>query len=414
MNLLAGKRILLGVTAGIAAYKAPDVVRRLRDQGAEVRVVMTHSAAKMVAPTVFQAVSGHPVRLSLWDEQAEAAMGHIELARWADYVVIAPATAHVLAELANGLAGDLLTTLCIVTRAPIVVAPAMNHSMWLSGATQANRARLAGRGVLFVGPGTGSQACGESGPGRLAEPAEIVQVLTDHANAGRSGLLAGLHVLVTAGPTREPIDPVRFLSNRSSGKMGFAVAEAAAAAGARVTLVAGAVSLPTPAAVERIDVESAAQMNDAVMSRAQRTDIYIGAAAVADYRPVSAPSQKIKKNSDSLDLHLVKCPDILAGVAALDNGPFTVGFAAETERLEEYALDKLRRKGLGMIVANLVGDNIGFDRDDNSAMIFWPGGQEDICCMSKADMAAVIIARVADRYRTARSKVTPLPRTRTS
>ena len=401
MSALDGKKILLGVTAGIAAYKSPDVVRRLRDQGADVRVVMTHSAERMVAATVFQAVSAHPVRRSLWDEQAEAAMGHIELARWADYVVIAPATAHVMAELAAGFAADLLTTLCLVTKAPILLAPAMNHVMWNHAATRANRDRLAARGVLFAGPGIGAQACGETGPGRMAEPAEIVAALLAHAAAARTGLLAGLRVLVTAGPTREAIDPVRFVSNRSSGKMGFAVAQAAAAAGARVTLVAGPVNLCAPAGVERIDVESAAEMHAAVARLAGDADIYIGSAAVSDYRPDFVPDHKIKKKSDTLDLHMVKCPDILASVAALEGGPFTVGFAAETERLEEYALDKLRRKRLDMIVANVVGTNVGFDRDDNSATIFWADGREDIGQAAKTELAGRIIARLAERYRAA-------------
>lgn len=398
MNGLAGKKILLGVSGGIAAYKSAGLVRRLRDQGAEVQVVMTAGARHRVSPTVFQAVSGREVRHDLWDEAAEAAMGHIELARWADCILIAPATAHMMALLAAGLAPDLLTTLCLATSAPLVLAPAMNHQMWQHPATRDNRQLLASRGVHFVGPADGAQACGETGPGRMSEPAEIVAALL--ALAGQAnGPLAGRHVLVSAGPTREPIDPVRFVSNRSSGKMGFAVARAAAEAGARVTLVAGPVQVATPPGVERVDVESAAEMHEAILARAVQADIYIGAAAVSDYRPGQLATQKIKKKSDTLDLHMVKCADVLATVSALQQGrPFTVGFAAETEKLEEHALDKLQRKGLDMIIANLVGANLGFDRDDNSAVILWPGGREEVAQTSKLELARRIVAAVATRH----------------
>ncbi|MCC7329605.1 MAG: bifunctional phosphopantothenoylcysteine decarboxylase/phosphopantothenate--cysteine ligase CoaBC [Gammaproteobacteria bacterium] len=398
MGRLTGKHILLGISGGIAAYKSPDLVRRLRDQGAEVRVVMTQGAGRMVSPTVFQAVSGHPVRRDLWDEQAEAAMGHIELARWANCVVIAPATAHVMALLASGLAPDLLTTLCLATTAPLVLAPAMNHAMWTHPATRDNRSVLAARGVRFVGPAEGAQACGETGPGRMSEPADIVAALVGLAEAA-DGALAGQRVLVTAGPTREPIDPVRFVSNRSSGKMGFAVAQAASEAGARVTLIAGPVHIATPPGVERLDVESAAEMYEATLARAARADIYIGAAAVSDYRPGRIADQKIKKKTETLDLHMVKCADVLAAVSALPRErPFTVGFAAETEKLEEHALDKLQRKGLDMIVANRVGANLGFDRDDNSAVLLWPGGREEVAQTSKVELARRIIAAIAARY----------------
>jgi phosphopantothenoylcysteine decarboxylase / phosphopantothenate---cysteine ligase len=409
MSSLQTRKILLGVTGGIAAYKSPDLVRRLRNEGAEVRVVMTHSAGKLVAPAVFQAVSGHPVRSDLWDEGAEAAMGHIELARWADLVVIAPASAHAMAQLSAGLAADLLTTLCLVSRAPLVLVPAMNHSMWEHPATQANSGILAARGVRFIGPAEGAQACGESGPGRMSEPADIVAALALMMTAN-TGLLAGLRVLVTAGPTREPIDPVRFVSNRSSGKMGFAVARAAAEAGAQVTLVAGPVGLATPSGVERVNVESAAAMHEAVLARAAATDIYIGAAAVSDYRPEQVPEHKIKKRSDTLALHLVRCADVLASVAALPEGPFTVGFAAETENLETYALEKLQKKRLDMIVANLVGTDLGFDRDDNSAIVFWPGGREEIARTTKCDLARHVVALVAARYRAAGNPPMPLQR----
>lgn len=402
MSALHGKKILLGVTGGIAAYKSPDLVRRLRERGADVRVVMTTGAQQLVSATVFQAVSGQPVRSSLWDEQAEAAMGHIELARWADAVVIAPATANLLAQLAGGLAGELLTTLCLVTTAPLLLAPAMNHSMWQHPATQDNRAKLAARGVRFTGPAEGDQACGESGPGRMAEPIDIVAALDSLlAPAAPATPLAGIHVLVTAGPTREPIDPVRFISNRSSGKMGFAVAQAAAEAGAHVTLIAGPVNICTPPGVTRIDVESAVQMHEATLARAAEVDIYIGAAAISDYRPECAPEHKIKKRSDSLDLHLIKCVDVLAAVSALPQGrPFTVGFAAETEKLEAYALEKLQRKQLDLIVANLVGVNLGFDRDENSAVLLWPdGGRHEITQTSKCDLARQIVAFIAERWR---------------
>jgi phosphopantothenoylcysteine decarboxylase/phosphopantothenate--cysteine ligase len=414
MSALDGKKVLLGVTGGIAAYKTPDLVRRLREHGAEVRVVMTRSAEKLVAPAVFQAVSGQPVRRDLWDEQAEAAMGHIELARWADLVVIAPATAHVMAQLAAGLAGDLLSTLCLVTAAPIVLAPAMNHSMWRHPATQANRAALESRGARFIGPAEGDQACGEAGPGRMSEPANILAALTAIAEVPGAGSLAGLRVLVTAGPTREPIDPVRFVSNRSSGKMGFAVAQAAAAAGARVTLVAGPVSLPTPSGVERLDVETAGQMQEATLARAAQADIYIGAAAISDYRPDPVPQQKIKKKADTLALSMVKCPDVLAAVAALPDGPFTVGFAAETENLEAHALAKLRDKKLDMVVANQVGTDLGFDRDENSAVVLWTGGRQELPRAAKAELARALVALVADRYRAVRRAPTPLRRPRAS
>ncbi len=398
MSTARPQQILLGVTGGIAAYKSPEIVRRLRDRGDDVRVVMTPSAARLVSPTVFQAVSGQPVRTDLWDEAAEAAMSHIELARWADVILVAPATAHVMAELARGAAGTLLTTLCLASEAPLVLAPAMNRVMWEHPATQANRATLAARGVRFVGPGTGSQACGESGPGRMAEPAEIVATLAAGVPTPVAGLLDGLQVVVTAGPTREPIDPVRFVSNRSSGKMGFAVARAAADAGARVTLVAGPVALATPAGVERVDVETAAQMYAQTMACVAGADIYVGAAAISDYRPEPA-AHKIKKRSDTLTLAMQKSPDLLADIAASPDRPFTVGFAAETQRLEEYARAKLAQKRLDMIVANLVGERLGFDCDDNSALVLWPDGSQELSRMSKSELARQIVALVAARFR---------------
>jgi phosphopantothenoylcysteine decarboxylase/phosphopantothenate--cysteine ligase len=400
-------RVLLGVTGGIAAYKSPDIVRRLLAQGAQVRVVMTPSAARLVAPTVFQAVSGEPVRSDLWDEQAEAAMGHIELARWADQILIAPATAHVMGQLAGGLADSLLTTLCLASSAPLVLAPAMNQAMWRHPATRANHATLLERGVRFIGPADGEQACGDIGPGRMVEPESIVAGLL----AGRTtanGELNGLRVLITAGPTREAIDPVRFVSNRSSGKMGFAVAEAAAAAGAQVTLVAGPVNLPTPPGLERIDVVTAEEMRDATLARAGDAHIYIGAAAISDYRPNEIAPQKIKKHQDTLSLDMVRSPDVLAEVAALAGGPFTMGFAAETQQLEEHARKKLQAKGLDMIVANLVGQNLGFDCDNNSALLIWNGGQVSMPDMSKHELAGRIIEQLAARYRDVANAPTPL------
>ncbi len=414
MGALANQRVLLGVTGGIAAYKSPDLVRRLQDAGAEVRVVMTPSATRLVAPTVFQAVSGHPVRSELWDDAAEAAMGHIELARWATTVLIAPATANLMSQLAAGAAGNLLTTLCLATSAPVVLAPAMNQAMWRHAATQANRSTLESRGVRFIGPASGSQACGDVGPGRMVEPADIVAALVEQPAGELTGPLSaqlkGLRVLVTAGPTREPIDPVRFVSNRSSGKMGFAVARAAAEAGAEVTLVAGPVHLPTPAGVRRVDVETAAEMFAATVDRLAGTDIYIGAAAISDYRPEPAP-QKIKKRADRLVLDMVKSPDLLATIASRPGAPFTVGFAAETERVEEYARQKLEGKRLDMIVANQVGAKLGFDEDENSVLILWRDGQESLGRMAKSDLARRIIATVAARHAAAgRTNVTPLRR----
>lgn len=399
MGALAGKHVLLGVTGGIAAYKSPDLVRRLRDAGADVRVVLTPSATRLVSPTVFQAVSGQPVRAELWDEAAEAAMGHIELARWADLVVIAPATAHLMAQLAAGSAGNLLTTLCLATDAPLMLAPAMNQAMWRHPATQANRATLEARGVRFIGPASGSQACGDIGPGRMVEPRDIAERLDQDAAAAVTGALAGLTVVVTAGPTRELIDPVRFVSNRSSGKMGFAVARAAAEAGARVVLISGPVHLPTPAGVERHDVETAEEMYAATLARIGGAHIYIGAAAISDYRPLSIAAHKIKKKAETLTLEMTRSPDLLAAVARLPDRPFTVGFAAETEKLEEHARLKLTGKRLDMIVANLVGTKLGFDGDDNAALLLWADGQQAFGSMPKADLARQIIAVVAGRYR---------------
>ncbi|BCX82675.1 phosphopantothenoylcysteine decarboxylase/phosphopantothenate---cysteine ligase [Methylomarinovum caldicuralii] len=391
---LSRRRILLGISGGIAAYKAAELVRLLRQAGAEVQVVMTEAATRFITPLTLQALSGRPVRTGLFDSRAEAAMGHIELARWAEQVVIAPASADFLARLKAGMADDLLATLCLATEAPIAVVPAMNRVMWQHPATRENIAVLRQRGVEVWGPASGGQACGEEGPGRMLEPAEILARL----GARRNGALAGRRVLITAGPTREAIDPVRFLSNRSSGKMGYALAWAAREAGAEVVLVSGPVSLTPPAGVEVVAVESAAQMYAQVMAQVTDCDVFIGAAAVADYTPVTAAGQKIKKHRDRLQLELVRTPDILAAVAGHRPRPFTVGFAAETERVREYARDKLARKGLDLIAANPVGPSQGFDRDDNTLWVLWPGGERDLGTASKRELARRLITLIGERY----------------
>jgi len=392
---MQGKHILLGVTGGIAAYKAPDLVRRLREGGAEVQVVMTAGAREFVTPTTFQAVSGRTVRSDLWDAAAEAAMGHIELARWADVVLIAPASADFLARVAAGLADDLLTTLCLATAAPIAVAPAMNHLMWSNAATRANIATLAARGVQVYGPGEGDQACGETGEGRMLEPLDLAGRL--QALLPADGPLAGRRVLVTAGPTRERIDPVRFISNRSSGKMGFAVAQAAREAGASVVLVAGPVSLPTPAGVTRIDIESAAEMLTAVLRELPGTEVFISTAAVADYRPARAAAQKIKKTTDTLDLAMERTTDVLATVAARSERPFVVGFAAETESVEQNARTKLLKKNLDMIAANEVGHDKAFDCEDNQLIVLSRGARHELARAGKLALARGLIALIAQR-----------------
>jgi phosphopantothenoylcysteine decarboxylase/phosphopantothenate--cysteine ligase len=393
--LTAKIRVLLGVTGGIAAYKSPDLVRRLVERGADVQVVMTAAAQKFVSPTTFQAVSGRPTRSDLWDSAAEAAMGHIELARWAQVILIAPASADFISRLAHGRADDLLATLCLASEAPLVVAPAMNRIMWANKATQANVATLAARGIRFLGPGSGNQACGEIGPGRMWEPLKLAEsVLEPPVN---DGLLAGLHVLITAGPTRERLDPVRYLTNRSSGKMGFAVAAAAQEAGAQVTIVSGPVNLPTPAGTARIDVESARDMHAAVHAQIADADIFIAAAAVADFQPVTISKQKIKKQGTSVKLDLEPAPDIVKSVAELADRPFVVGFAAETNDVEENALGKLNRKKLDMIAANHVGDGIAFDCEDNALTVLWPGGKIEVARGPKLEVARALIGLIAKR-----------------
>ena len=392
-----GKHILLGVTGGIAAYKAPDIVRRLTGRGAEVQVVMTAGAREFVAPLTFQAVSGREVRSDLWDESAERAMSHIELARWADLVLIAPATADFLAQLAHGMADNLLNTICLATSAPLAVAPAMNRLMWSNPATQANVAQLRARGVHVFGPDSGSQACGETGEGRMMEPADIAAAA--FAVLPAEGPLKGRKVLITAGPTRERIDPVRFISNRSSGKMGYAVAQAARDRGAEVVLVSGPVNLGAPPGIKRISVESAADMHAAVMNEIAGTDIFIGTAAVADYRPASPAACKIKKVSDKLEVCMERTVDILAAVSARADRPFTVGFAAETNNVLEHALSKLERKQLDLIAANEVGDNKCFEQDDNALTLLWPGGGKlELGAGAKTELAQKLVDVIASRY----------------
>jgi len=391
---MQGKHILLGVTGGIAAYKSPDLVRRLRERGAEVQVVMTAAAREFVTATTFQAVSGRTVRSDLWDAAAEAAMGHIELARWADVVLIAPASADFLARLATGQADDLLATLCLATAAPLAVAPAMNHLMWANAASRANMATLAERGVHVFGPAAGDQACGEVGPGRMLEPSDIA-ARVEALLAPAGGTLAGQRVLITAGPTRERIDPVRFISNRSSGKMGFAVAQAAREAGATVVLVAGPVSLPTPAGVTRIDVESAADMLAAVLRELPGTDLFISTAAVADYRPARAAEHKIKKTSDTLDIAMERTDDVLATVAARPKRPFVVGFAAETQAIEQNARAKLMKKNLDMIAANEVGHDKAFDCEDNELVVLGRNARHDLPRANKLTLARGLVALIA-------------------
>lgn len=399
---MSRKKIILGIAGGIAAYKTPDLIRQLKAAGAEIQVVTTRSARQFVTDTTLQAVSGKPVRDNLWDSDAEAAMGHIELARWAGLVLIAPATAEIISRLAAGAAPDLLTTLCLATEAPLVIAPAMNRVMWEHPAVVANCRTLAERGVRILGPAVGNQACGEVGPGRMLEPADIVAAVMTPAvdlEAGiRSQVFRGMTVMVTAGPTREAIDPVRYISNRSSGKMGYALAAAARDAGAEVRLVSGPVSLPAPDNVSVIAAESAKDMFGAVHEHLDGVDIFIGAAAIADYRAAAISKDKIKKAGEEMSVAMVRSPDVLSSVARLSNRPFTVGFAAETGKLREHALAKLEQKNINMIVANLVGPERGFDSDDNAVDVFWKNGEQSFPKMDKAKLAAELIELIAARY----------------
>lgn len=395
MQTLAGKKILLGISGGIAAYKCAELTRRLIERGAQVQVVMTKAAKEFITPLTMQAVSGRPVSDSLLDPAAEASMGHIELAKWADLVLLAPATADLIARMSAGMGNDLLTTLVLATDSPVAVSPAMNQQMYRNVATQENIATLARRGMHIWGPAAGEQACGDVGPGRMLEPMQLVHLCEQFF---QPKLLAGKSVLITAGPTREAIDPVRYISNHSSGKMGFALANAAAQLGAKVTLVSGPVSLNTPAGVERINVASAQEMYDAVMAHAPSHDAFISCAAVADYRPENVASQKLKKteNNDQMTINMIKNPDIVATVANMtEQRPFTVGFAAETNDVETYARGKLVKKNLDMICANDVSvEGQGFNSNDNAITLFWPEGEQALALESKEALSFRILEKM--------------------
>lgn len=398
MQTLAGKKILLGISGGIAAYKCAELTRRLVERGATVQVVMTHASKEFITQLTMQAVSGRPVSDSLLDPAAEASMGHIELAKWADLVLLAPATADLIARMAAGMGNDLLTTLILATNAPVAIAPAMNQQMYRNIATQENLQTLARRSYTLWGPAAGEQACGDVGPGRMLEPMELVARCESFF---APKILLGKRVLITAGPTREALDPVRYITNHSSGKMGFALARAAAQLGADVTLVSGPVHLPTPVGVKRIDVQSALEMHSAVMAQATSHHIFIACAAVADYRPQAVAEQKIKKNSDNdtLTVQMVKNPDIVASVAALtQDRPFTVGFAAETQDVETYARGKLVRKNLDMICANDVSiAGQGFNSNDNALSVFWKNGQQSLPLTSKEALATAVMQLINDQ-----------------
>lgn len=400
--MLAGKKILLGVTGGIAAYKAPEIVRRLKERGADVRVVMTEGAQAFITPLTLQAVSGYPVSDNVFDPQAEASMGHIELGKWADLALIAPATANIIAALRAGLANDLLSTIALATPAPIAIAPAMNQQMYRAKATQDNLAVLKARGVHIWGPASGEQACGDIGPGRMLQPNDIVSQA--EAFFQQKNDLAQLRLLITAGPTREPLDPVRFISNHSSGKMGFALAQAAAQRGADVTLISGPVNQETPVGVNRIDVESALEMQQQVMKLAPQRHIFISCAAVADYRAEHIADEKIKKQGDKIQLTMVKNPDIVAGVAAMtQDRPFVVGFAAETQNVVEYAKGKLIAKNLDMICANDVSSSTqGFNSDMNALHLIWPNGETQLPLSDKLTLSHQLLDNLIKLYETNR------------
>ena len=399
MQQLNNKRILLGITGGIAAYKSAELVRHFKKAGADVRVVMTKGAMEFITPLTLQALSGNPVHHALLDPEAEAGMGHIELAKWADLLVVAPASANFIARLSQGLGDDLLTTICLASEAPMALAPAMNQAMWKDGTTQQNIQRLIdvkGKSLHIFGPDAGEQACGDVGPGRMLDP-QIVAASC--AELFETGLLAGVNLVVTAGPTREAIDPVRYISNHSSGKMGYAIAEAARDAGARVTLISGPVNLKTPERINTLKIDSARDMLEAALQHIDECQIFIAAAAVADYRPLNVANQKIKKSGDSIEMTMIKNPDVVATVAQHPQRPFTVGFAAETQAVEEYARGKLENKNLDMIVANDVSrDDIGFNSDTNAATVLWREGQQSFDSMSKHTMARQLIELIAHRY----------------
>lgn len=395
---LSGKHIVLGISGGIAAYKCPELARRLRDGGAEVRVVMTDAAKAFITPLTLQVVSGYLVSDDLLEPTAEAAIGHIELGKWADLIILAPATADLLARITAGMANDLLTTVCLATDAPIAAVPAMNQQIYRAAATQANLQTLQARDMLLWGPDNGRQACGDVGPGRMLNPQEIVDLANGYFSTLQN--LQHLQVMITAGPTREALDPVRFISNHSSGKMGFAIARAAAACGAQVTLITGPVSLPTPPWVTRVDVTSALDMEQAVQQRVAQQNIFISCAAVADYRAEQIADEKIKKQGDELVLKMVKNPDIVAGVAAMTkNRPFVVGFAAETQNMEEYAQQKLVCKNLDLICANDVSlAEHGFDSNTNALHLFWQGGEKRLVLNDKTRLGQFLIDEILSRY----------------
>ncbi|MEP4145731.1 MAG: bifunctional phosphopantothenoylcysteine decarboxylase/phosphopantothenate--cysteine ligase CoaBC [Halioglobus sp.] len=393
MAHLFNRNVLLGVSGGIAAYKSAELVRQLQELGAKVRVIMTHGAREFITPLTLQALSGNPVHTELLDEKAEQGMGHIELARWADILVIAPATADLIARLSAGRADDLLTTVALATPSPVLIAPAMNQQMWRDPATTANIATLAQRGMQLIGPAAGEQACGDVGPGRMEQPPAIAAAA---AAIFQSGVLAGKKVLITAGPTREPLDPVRYISNHSSGKMGYALARAAIDAGATTSLVSGPVNLDPPEHAHCHRVESARDMLEKCLELAADCDIFIACAAVADYRPAQMQDQKIKKGAEETSLQLVRNPDIVSAVAASENAPFTVGFAAETQDVLAYARDKMQRKGLDMIVANDVSrQDTGFNSDENEVTVLWGSGEQSLTRAGKSAIARQIIAMIA-------------------
>ena len=395
MYRLAGKRIILGVTGGISAYKAAFLVRLLKKNGADVRIVMTNNATKFVTPLTFQALSSNTVYTELLDFDSQMAMSHIELARWADLILVAPASANFLAKYAFGFAEDLLSTICLAADSPVAVAPSMNKQMWLNVATQDNVKKISERGVHILGPAIGEQACGEDGLGRMFEPEEIVK---HTANIFQTNILTGSRLLVTAGPTREAIDPIRFLSNRSSGRMGYAVATAAIEAGADVTLISGPVDLQATGIDKIIYVTSAEEMQESVMKKISSADIFISAAAVADFRVQKKSEQKIKKSRDVKELIIEKTPDILSHVSELNNAPFTVGFAAETEDLEFNAQKKMHLKNLDMIAANQVGDGVGIDSEENALTVFWKTGSKQLPLTSKTKLARKLIKLIASQY----------------
>ncbi|WP_028470630.1 bifunctional phosphopantothenoylcysteine decarboxylase/phosphopantothenate--cysteine ligase CoaBC [Neptunomonas japonica] len=401
MYRLTNKQIILGITGGIAAYKSAELTRLLKTAGADVRIVMTPAATSFITPLTLQALSGHPVHLELLDPEAEAGMGHIELAKWADLIVIAPASADFMARLANGMGNDLLSTLCLATAAPICLAPAMNQAMWRSSATQKNADTLQQQHVQLWGPGVGEQACGDTGPGRMIEPTDILDRVSKQFD---NGALAGLNIHITAGPTREPLDPVRYISNHSSGKMGYALAEAAIDAGANVKLISGPVNLPAPAHVERVSITTAEDMLEASLEGISDCDIFIACAAVADYRPTSIAEHKIKKgNEEIMELHLVKNPDIVATIAGRADKPFTIGFAAETRDVLSYAQGKLERKNLDMIIANDVSQaGIGFNSDENAVTLVTQETHIEIPQTSKRQLATQLIEQISQLYKTSK------------